>query len=211
MLKIDHFVVGAADLASGTDWMHNLLGVPPVGHGKHTAMSTHNSLWRVGSAYLEVIAVDPDAPDPGRVRWYSLDDPATRVRIAQRPCLLTWVASTTDLARAIRRCAHDPGPVVDFARDDLVWKLTVPDDGHVPGGGAIPHLIEWPEPARSPSNALPDQGLEILEFSAQCPPDTARSIEKMGASHLLDLQDGSGPLAVTIRRADGNPVRIESC
>ena len=210
MLKIDHFVIGAANLASGTEWMHAQLGVPPIGHGKHTAMSTHNALWRVGSAYLEVIAIDPGAPDPGRPRWYSLDDPATRAKLAEGPSLLTWVASTTDLPNALRRCIHDPGPVLDFARDDLVWKLTVPDDGHVPGDGAIPHLIEWPEPARSPSSALPDQGLEVARLSASCSFETAEMIERMGSAHLIDLVDDTSSLTLTIRTAAGKLVRIES-
>ena len=30
-----------------------------------------------------------------------------------------------------------------MTRGALSWRLTVPDDGHMPGGGTIPHVIEW--------------------------------------------------------------------
>lgn len=205
MLEIDHFVFGTADLATGTAWMTETLGTGPVGHGRHKAMSTHNALWRVGEAYLEVIAIDPTAPDPGRVRWYALDDAATQAALQTETCkLLTWVASSRDLKASIAACAHDPGPALDFSRDDLTWKLTVPADGHLTGSGTVPHLIEWPEPERSPARSLPDQGLRIEGFSAVARPETARLLEKMGAGRLLALSEGPDRLSLVVRRADGS-------
>lgn len=38
--------------------------------------------------YLEVIAVDPDAPAPTRPRWFSLDDPTMQVGWAGEVCRL---------------------------------------------------------------------------------------------------------------------------
>ena len=62
-------------------------------------MSTHNHLMRLGnSAFLEVISIDPDAPAPARTRWFDLDDPAMRARLALsgktsiggEPMVSTW-------------------------------------------------------------------------------------------------------------------------
>jgi hypothetical protein len=33
--------------------------------------------------------------------------------------------------------------LTSVSRGDLSWRLTVPADGHLPGGGTVPHLIEW--------------------------------------------------------------------
>lgn len=208
MLSIDHFVFGAAELSAGTDWMSTQLGVPSVARGKHVSMSTHNALWRVGNAYLEVISSDRDAPAPGRPRMFGLDEPEIQTALQSRPRLLTWVASTTNLDGAIARCEHDPGPALAMSRDDLSWKLTVPEDGQAPGNGILPHLIEWPDPERSPSRALPDQGLQLAGFSATCDPHTVKLIDLMGAAHLLDISSGDDALCLKIRRPDGNLVQF---
>ncbi len=209
-LEIDHLVFGAADLAAGTAWMTAALGAPSAGGGKHAAMSTHNALWRVGNAYLEVIAVDPGAPDPGRVRWFSLDDPATRAALDTGTCrLLTWVASTRDIAASRAACAHDPGPVLAFSRDDLDWHLTVPEDGRLTGGGTVPHLIEWPDPGRSPGRTLPEQGLDIADFSASVTAATRDFLSRMGAARCLRIAPGSDRLTLSIRRRDGTVRRFD--
>lgn len=37
-------------------------------------MGTHNLMLRLGdSSYLEIIAINPAAPAPGRPRWFALD------------------------------------------------------------------------------------------------------------------------------------------
>lgn len=211
MLDIDHFVFGTADLERGTAWMSTTLGVPPAGGGRHPAMSTHNALWRLGPAYLEVIAIDPDAPDPRRKRWFALDDPAMRATLRTEPCaFLTWVAASRDLGASRAACAHDPGPALTFTRDDLRWKLTVPVDGRLNGSGTVPHLIEWPEPARAPGRVLPDQGLKIAEFAAAVRPATRDLIERMGAAGLIRLAHGEDRLVLAIRRPDGRIVTFRS-
>ncbi len=79
-----------AALADGVAWVEATLGVPMQPGGRHPTMGTHNALLRLGrSAYLEVIAIDPDAPPPSRPRWYGLDDlaPDAPARLA------TWVVA----------------------------------------------------------------------------------------------------------------------
>ncbi len=70
MTKLDHIVVGCADLKFGVTWMTDMLGVGPSGGGEHDLMGTHNALWRLGDAYLEVIAINPDAGWNTRKRWF---------------------------------------------------------------------------------------------------------------------------------------------
>ena len=83
---VDHLVVMAASLAEGVAWCEATLGVTPGPGGEHPLMGTHNRLLRIASpafpqAYLELIAIDPDAPALGRVRWFGLDDPALQARL----------------------------------------------------------------------------------------------------------------------------------
>lgn len=103
-IKIDHFAIGAKILEHGVAVMKAQLGVTVPTGGKHAAMSTHNCVMQSGQQSLfELIAVDPDAPDPGRTRWYTLDDARTKERLAARPRALCWVVGTDDLdAEALR-------------------------------------------------------------------------------------------------------------
>ena len=82
--KIDHVAIGAADLDQGVAALKSDLGVEVPRGGEHPAMSTHNCVMKAGEeSFLEVIAVNPDAPPPGRTRWFTLDDPATQARLAR--------------------------------------------------------------------------------------------------------------------------------
>ena len=96
--QLDHIVIGADHLESGTRWTEARLQSPIDGGGAHPLMSTHNRLMRLaGGPYLEVIAIDPAAPSPDRPRWFTLDDRATQRRLADRPAALCWVASVQDI------------------------------------------------------------------------------------------------------------------
>ena len=116
---------------------------------------THNRLLYVGSAhapraYLELIAIDPEAPPPGRARWFGLDEPEVQAALEGEPQLLHWVAGVQDAGSAVRswqRYGLDAGPVVAAERATphglLRWRLSVRDDGARLLGGALPTLIEW--------------------------------------------------------------------
>jgi hypothetical protein len=163
--EIDHLVVAADTLEQGAAWCGRTLGAAPVAGGRHVGMGTHNRLLAIGSAafprtYLEIIAIDPDAPPPTRPRWFDLDDPAVRERLRERPRLLHVVARGADLdahLAALRTAGVDPGVARAAERASphglLRWRIAGRADGRLLFGGALPTLIEWGE--LHPSAHLP--------------------------------------------------------
>ena len=150
---VDHLVVGTASLEPGVEWLTDRLGVAPSGRGRHERFGTHNALWNLdGGTYLELIAVDPEAPDPGRPRWFGLD------RFTGPPRLVHWVLRRDDLDVP---WAAEHGRPTRLTRDHLAWTLTVPDDGALPvdGTGVWPSLIAWD--GAHPSDGLDDAGLAL--------------------------------------------------
>ena len=113
LATLDHLVVLATSLASGVAWAEATLGVTPGPGGEHPLMGTHNRLLRLsngkgqpGAAYLEIIAINPAATptlQPPEHRWFDMDDPALRERVAQMgPQLVHWVARVPDLTAALQ-------------------------------------------------------------------------------------------------------------
>jgi len=162
-LRLDHIVFGAADLGCGVEFMARALGVAPLGGGKHQLFGTHNALWRLEGKnyplYLEVIAIDPDSAPPQLPRWFALDDPAVQARLSPQPRLLSFVAGTSNIEAARKQLKSDPGKPVRVSRENLKWRISVPDNGALIADGALPYLIEWE--SESPVNSMPGQGLEI--------------------------------------------------
>ena len=137
-MDIDHLVIAATDLDAGAAAVEKCLGVAPGPGGRHPLMGTRNRLLSLGEgAYLEVIAVDPDAAPPGRARWFGLDD------FDGPPTLAHWVLRVDDLAAALGEAPIGMGEVIGFARDDLEWSMAVPRDGVLPGDGLMPALLQW--------------------------------------------------------------------
>ncbi|EKE45436.1 hypothetical protein OCGS_0526 [Oceaniovalibus guishaninsula JLT2003] len=161
-LRLDHLVVTAATVAEGAERVAAALGVRPGPGGRHAAMGTHNLLLSLGPAcYLEVIAVDPDAPDPGRARWFDLD------RHSGAPALTNWVAACDDLDAALEHAPPGIGVPMDLARGDLRWRMAVPRDGCLPLDGAAPGLIAWR--GRGAASILPDTGLRLTGLTVGHP------------------------------------------
>jgi hypothetical protein len=157
VLTFDHLACSAADLAEGIARAESALGVPFSGGGQHALMGTHNRLLGLGALYLEVIAIDPAAPPPGRARWFDLD------RFYGPMRLTNWVARCDDLDAALARCPPGMGQPVQLERGPYRWRMAVPTDGMLPFDGGFPALIEWQGPAH-PANALPDSGLRLQHF-----------------------------------------------
>lgn len=190
--QIDHVAIGCDSLEQGVAAMAETLGVTVPQGSKHAAMSTHNCVGRVGDGcFLELISIDPDAPDPGRKRWFSLDDPYTRSRLAARPRALCWVVNTTNLDAMMASSPLDLGEVVGFSRGDRTWRLTVPVDGGLPGAGLLPALIEW-SPGPHPSEAQQDLGVRLVSVALSHPqPEILRAaLLALQIDHLATLTEG---------------------
>ena len=182
----DHLVLAACDLRAGTAWLEDRLGVKLAPGGRHVRMGTHNSLLRLAEGfYLELIAIDPDAPPPGRPRWFGLDEIALP---PDRPRLIHWVARSDDIERDASAARHQPGEIIAMERGDFRWRITVPADGRLPGNGLLPSLIEWDVPFH-PSDRLPDAGCQLMKLESFHPrPEPIRTgLAALGLAKALDL------------------------
>lgn len=154
---IDHLIITARDLDSGAAFVRQILGVTPQVGGKHERMGTHNLLLRLGDkSYLEVIAIDPDAPSPSRPRWFGLD----RFPAHASPALSGWAARTTAIEQTATAASEALGQIEAMARGALSWRITIPPDGSFPMDGAAPALIEW-DGETHPASNMPDKGLSL--------------------------------------------------
>lgn len=163
MLRLDHLAVSAATLDEGVALVEDLLGVPMGGGGAHPLMATHNRLLGLGDLYLEVIAIDPAAGPPGRVRWFDLD------RFGSGPPRVTnWICRCDDLAQALAAAPPGCGDILALSRGDLRWQMAVPADGRLPFDNAFPALIRW-QGSLHPAPLLPDHGLRLSRLEIAHP------------------------------------------
>jgi Glyoxalase-like domain len=194
-VEVDHLVVAATSLAQGVAWCERTLGVTPGPGGKHGLMSTHNRLLKVATpqfaqAYLEIIAIDPDAPAPGRVRWFGLDDPAQQARLQEAPRLVHLVARSTmlDMHRwGLITVGHKPGDPVNLSRPmaqgELRWQMLVRDDGGWDCGGALPTLLQWQ--GVHPTDAMADSGITLRQLTLHGVPERARQVLRLRGVAVL--------------------------
>lgn len=161
-LVFDHVAVAALGLDEGVAAVEAALGVRLAGGGEHPAMGTHNRLLGLGDLYLEVIAVNPGAPAPGRPRWFDLD------RFAGRPRLTNWVCRCDDLGAELALSPPGTGVPMALQRGDFRWEMAVPADGRLPFDGAFPALIRW-NGALHPAPLLPESGLRLRRFEIAHP------------------------------------------
>lgn len=205
-LTPDHLVVAAASLAHGVDWIESRLGVRPQPGGKHPAMGTHNALLSLGPRlYLEVMAIDPDGATPLRARWFDLDEPRMRATLAEGPALIHWVVRSRDIATDATRSRVDLGTILPMRRGEFEWRITVPDDGHLPERGLVPTLIQWSD-ERHPTGSLYDAGVRLAALAGELPePAPVRAaLAAFGLSDTLKVTYGTVPrLAAMLRTPRG--------
>jgi len=205
--EIDHFSIGAASLEQGTAYLQQVLGVRIPAGSKHPMMATHNCVTRVADGcFLELIAIDPDAI-PTRPRWFSFDDPATLQRLVGRPSPLCWVVRTDDLDAVVRASPVELGEVVEFQRGDRTWRLTVPQDGHLPGDGLLPAFIEW-SPGPHPSVGHQDVGIRLrrLVLTTPEPAQLLQVLRILHVDHLVAVREGPTHLGFELDTDRGTSV-----
>ena len=121
-IEFDHLVIAAATLDEGIGYVRTHYGVDIRPGGKHDVMATQNAVGRIGpDTYLEVIAIDQDAPPPTRRRWFSLDDPVNRRRLERDgPRIAHWVCRTDSLTDIVHQCSCDMGRILSLTRR-AIW------------------------------------------------------------------------------------------
>ncbi len=186
MAQPDHLVLDARDLDVGAAWLQERLGVVLAGGGKHARMGTHNRLLGLGEGfYLELIAIDPQAAPPDRPRWFGLDALAFD---GDRPRLIHWVARSEDIEADLATCHHDRGDILAMERGDYRWRISVPADGHLPGAGLLPTLIQWDVPFH-PARRLPESNCRLMKLEAfhPAPEPLQADLAAIGLAARLDL------------------------
>lgn len=215
--QFDHLVVAAATLEQGVQWCEATLGVTPRAGGEHPLMGTHNRLLRLSTdlyprAFLEIIAINPQAPSPGRCRWFDLDDPALQQAVHDQPRLVHFVARTGDAASAIEalhRLGIDRGPLIPAERPTpeglLRWGITVRPDGQRLFYGALPTLIQWE--SAHPADVMPPAGLSLLSLHA-CHPrvDDLRAAHATIGLEGVTIEQGPPNLVATLATPKGTVV-----
>ena len=213
-LAIDHLVIGARTLDEGVAWCGATLGVVPSGGGKHALMGTYNRVMSIASpaapkAYLEIIAIDPEAPDPGRLRWFDLDSPAMQAMLAQGPRLVHWVARCEDIderCSRLREAGIDRGEVLaaqrQTARGLLRWRISVRPDGARLFDGALPTLIQWG--AEHPVDGMSDSGVQLQRLEVGGLPADAQAVCMAPGVRFSD----DGPALTAILSTPQGEVRL---
>jgi hypothetical protein len=204
----DHLVLAARDLDAAGAWLEDRLGVELRPGGRHAHMGTHNRLLGLGEGfYLELIAVDPAAPAPRRARWFGLDAPDMP---ADRPRLIHWVARCDDIGLEHSTCRHDPGAILAMERGDFRWRITVPDDGHLPGDGLLPSLIQW-DVSFHPAQRLPESGCRLMKLEGfhPSPGEVRDGLAALGLERHLDLHSGAAPELVAYLKTPRGLVELD--
>ncbi len=210
MVEPDHLVLAARDLDQGAAWLEQRLGVALTAGGKHARMGTHNRLLGLGeNFYLELIAIDPEAAPPGRPRWFELD----RLQAPDRPRLIHWVARSDDIQRDATASSEALGEILPMERGDYRWRITVPPDGHLPGDGLLPTLIQWDVPFH-PASRLPDRGCRLMKLEGFHPqPERIRTaLAALGLASRLDVHScaaDEAPQLVAYVRTPGGLVELD--
>ena len=215
--QIDHLVVVAKTLDQGVQWCEATLGITPAPGGDHPAYGTHNRLFKIATpahplAYLEIIAINPDAKRPANApaqRWFDMDDAALQAAVAIEPRLVHFVANTDDIQAgrsALKALDIERGPAVQAKRHSrrgvLQWQITVREDGQRLFNGALPSLIQWGRPDAAeplrlhPRNSLPRSGV-TLQSLAVTHPTAAKLQAAYDAIGLTGITLETGPANIT--------------
>lgn len=216
--EIDHLVVAAATLDEGACWVRETLGVEPAPGGRHAAMGTHNRLLKLSSTafprcYLEIIAIDPEAPAPQRLRWFGLDDTALQARLkAEGPRLLHVVARSPMLQThrwGLANKGLNPGEVMALHRDTpdgpLSWQICVRSDGRLLTEGVVPTLMQWD--SAHPTDRMPDHGLALQSLQLAGLPAVARDVLRL---REVQVDSDAPPRITAVVQTPGGLVTLQS-
>lgn len=192
--QIDHVILGGPDLGELEAYAEEQLGVKPRPGGAHPGWGTRNSLVGLGGqCYLELVAPDPDQPEPDGPRPFRVDE-------LREPTLVGWalrVSGLPDRVASARERGVDPGDPRAMSRTtpdgaELSWQLT-PVDTDL--DGMVPFLIDW-DSTEHPSVGL--EAVQLVSVRVRHP----EAVRLRGA--LEALHAPRGPIQVRV----GEPVRM---
>ena len=190
--RIDHIVIGADNLISGTRILENKLNTKFISGGEHKIMGTHNNLLKLQKEiYLEVIANNPNIESIPHSRWFSLDKLETKEKIKKSPRSLCWMLAVDNIEDVVNNCGYHPGEILQLSRGDLKWKVTVPSDGSLIDNGVLPFLIEWPKNIH-PSKNLTNSRIKLNNINLFHPKvnNTKNIINNLIKSDLINIFEG---------------------
>lgn len=200
---LDHLAVVARTLEEGCSYVEAVLGAEMSVGGKHVDMGTHNKLLSLGpDVYLEVIAVDPDAPKPKHRRWFNLDT------FDGAPRMMNWICRTDDLDAALENAPAGSGRPMWLTRGDMRWQMAVPEFGRLPFDDASPALIDWAD-SPHPTGRLPDHGFRLIRLDVFHPQaaDLVGSFPALNRLPTVSVRGGPEKrLIATIATPEGNRV-----
>lgn len=135
---LDHLAVAGETLEEASAHIEYSLGVPLQDGGKHDVFGTHNRLLGLRDGlYLEAIAIDPNAPNVERTRWFDLD------RFTGPPRLTNWICRVSDIQQSLSVFPNGVGQPINLTRGALRWQMAVPPNGRLPFDNLFPALIQW--------------------------------------------------------------------
>lgn len=199
MLTLDHLTIIAPTLSEGVDHVRECLEIEVPFGTRHLYMGTHNHRLQLGDGvYLEIVARDPDGVNPGRARWFGVDDPAqVRADWNEGRRLRGWVAAVQDIEGTV---GQNPefGDVVSLPFDNPEFAFAILDDGSLPLDGALPSLIDH---RNDPTNMseIPDLDARLVSFTLRHP-----SPDRIEATYT-ELQIDRPPSVKS-----GSPLRYEA-
>lgn len=199
MIEFDHIAVAGETLAAATAHVETALGVPLQSGGAHDVFHTHNTLLGLEDGlYLEAIAINPDAPEPNRPRWFDLD------HFRGAPRLSNWICRCDDLDATLAKLPEGFGAPVDLQRGDLRWRMAVPQDGVLPFDNMAPALIEWVGDAH-PAPRLIQQGAKLTALDVRHPraPELATLLAPLLADGRIIFTAGDPRLTARLSTPEG--------
>jgi hypothetical protein len=133
-------------------------------------MGTHNHRLQFGnSVYLEIVAHDPEGIEPGRARWFGLDNQAqVKADWNEGRRLRGWVANTDAIDVVVSAHRAILGDNVPLPAGSPTFDFAIPEDGSLPLDGAAPSVIDHRGDA-SYIAFIPDLGARLHSFTLEHP------------------------------------------
>ena len=210
LTTVDHLIIGSYFIQDGVDYVYEKLGVLPESGGQHVNMGTHNRLLKLGeSIYLEIIAINPDSPNPDRHRWFSMD----KLQPDMKPKLITWVVRTNNIHSAAGKAKLQHGRIESMQRGNYNWLITIPDDGEMPLQGIAPTIIQW-KGTQHPTQNLAKSDFSLIRIEGFHPNaneinDSLANIGFNGAFNAKSITESENPFLTAFIKSPKGIVKLE--